>query len=84
MMSAIESTLYAHFSDGEADPLGTTILMIYSLNRDEMQKSAVETIQKYLQNIVDHPNEEKYLQIKRSNKVFTVTIQLTEFIKRFD
>lgn len=35
-------------------------------------KAAVETIGKYLQNIIENPDEPKYRRIRMSNKVFQV------------
>ncbi|KAM4807587.1 UBX domain-containing protein 6 isoform 2-T2 [Rhinophrynus dorsalis] len=53
------------------DPVHAAILKIHSLNKDgEKVKLAVETMAKYLNNIISHPDEEKYYKIKLSNKVF--------------
>lgn len=70
MMDAIKSMLYEHMP---ADPVGASIWLIYTFNRDDQQRTtAIETIRKYLQNIIDHPEEKKYLQINMSNKIFMV------------
>ncbi|KAL3082179.1 hypothetical protein niasHT_037817 [Heterodera trifolii] len=68
MYNAIECTLYEHMAD---EPLSASVWMLHTLCRDDEQRSAaLETIRKYLQNIIDHPNEQKYRQIRLSNRVF--------------
>ncbi|BET00799.1 UBX domain-containing protein [Nesidiocoris tenuis] len=49
----------------------TSCLMIHTLNknRDEVSQ-CVDTLCTYLNNIVQHPDEEKYRKIRLSNKVF--------------
>lgn len=50
--------------------------MIYTLNTSSNINQAVQTIQKYLSNIINNPGETKFCRIKMSNKVFTVIINL--------
>ncbi|XP_063239310.1 UBX domain-containing protein 6 [Bacillus rossius redtenbacheri] len=46
-------------------------LIIHTLNRSkEKVEQCVETLCKYLENIVQHPEEEKYRRIRESNRVF--------------
>jgi len=53
-----------------SEPAMTAALMIYTLNRSsEAVKQCVDTIGKYLENISNHPHEEKYRRIRASNKV---------------
>ncbi|KAM9329540.1 UBX domain-containing protein 6 [Gastrophryne carolinensis] len=61
------------------DPVSASIMKIHTFNKDrDKVKSGVETIAKYLSNIVDNPNEEKYCSIKLSNKVFQEKIACLE------
>ncbi|XP_072261167.1 UBX domain-containing protein 6 isoform X2 [Pyxicephalus adspersus] len=53
------------------DPISASIMKIYTFNKDQDKvKVGVETITKYLNNIIGNPNEEKYCSIRFSNKVF--------------
>ncbi|GMT24124.1 hypothetical protein PFISCL1PPCAC_15421 [Pristionchus fissidentatus] len=45
-------------------------LMITSLNQTEQRKIAMETIRKYLQNILENQSEPKFRKIRMSNKAF--------------
>ncbi|XP_068089936.1 UBX domain-containing protein 6 isoform X2 [Hyperolius riggenbachi] len=61
------------------NPVSASIMKIYTFNKDqEMVKLGVETVTKYLNNIIDNPNEEKYHTIKISNKVFQEKIKCLE------
>ncbi|XP_069818666.1 UBX domain-containing protein 6 [Dendropsophus ebraccatus] len=54
-----------------ADPISASIMKIHTFNKDrDKAKIGVETMAKYLKNIIDNPNEEKYKKIKIANKVF--------------
>lgn len=54
-----------------ADPISASIMKIHTFNKDrEKVKLGVETMARYLKNILGNPNEEKYQKIKISNKVF--------------
>jgi len=53
-----------------SEPAMTAALMIYTLNRSpDAVKQCIDTIGKYLENILMHPREEKYRRIRASNKV---------------
>ena len=53
------------------EPLMISITMIHTLNRDKQKVEAcINILCKYLQNIIDHPTEEKYLKIRKTNKIF--------------
>ena len=57
--------------DLEDEPLMISVTLIHTLNRDKIKKEAAITILcKYIQNIIDHPGEEKYRKIRKGNKVF--------------
>ncbi|XP_018121284.1 UBX domain protein 6 L homeolog isoform X1 [Xenopus laevis] len=61
------------------DPTSAAILKIHTYNKDrEKVKFGTETIAKYLNNIISHPEEEKYYKIKLSNKVFQEKISCLE------
>ncbi|XP_018099022.1 UBX domain-containing protein 6 isoform X2 [Xenopus laevis] len=61
------------------DPTTAAILKIHTYNKDrEKVKLGTETIAKYLNNIIIHPEEEKYCKIKMSNKVFQEKISCLE------
>ncbi|MCP9266336.1 UBX domain-containing protein 6 [Dirofilaria immitis] len=58
MREKVEKFLRTQLAD---DPLVASTLMIFSLN---------ETIQKYLRNLIENPDENKYHRIRVNNKVF--------------
>ncbi|XP_073450896.1 UBX domain-containing protein 6 isoform X1 [Aquarana catesbeiana] len=61
------------------DPITASIMKIYTLNKDQAKvKLGIETITKYLDNIIASPNEEKYRTIRFSNKVFQERIKILE------
>ncbi|XP_066917463.1 UBX domain-containing protein 6-like [Clytia hemisphaerica] len=58
------------------EPLMISVTMIHTLNRDKVKKEACITIlSRYIQNILDHPGEEKYRKIRKGNKVFQEKVQ---------
>ncbi|GBP89827.1 UBX domain-containing protein 6 [Eumeta japonica] len=57
----------------------TACLIIQSCNNNrEKVETCVETLCKYLDNIVSHPGEEKYQKIRMSNRAFTDRVQPIE------
>ena len=55
----------------EEEPEMTSALMIHTLNKNkEKVKICIDTLIKYLDNIISNPTEEKFLKIRQSNKVF--------------
>ncbi|KAM5193104.1 UBX domain-containing protein 6 [Mantella aurantiaca] len=61
------------------DPISASVMKLYTLNKDQEQvKMGVETMTKYLNNIIGNPNEEKYRAIRLSNKVFQEKINFLE------
>ncbi|CAH2986918.1 unnamed protein product [Chilo suppressalis] len=57
----------------------TACLMIQSCNNNrEKIDTCVETLCKYLENIIQHPDEEKYQKIRMSNRAFCERVQPIE------
>lgn len=53
------------------EPAMASALMIQTLNKDkEKVKVCVETLTKYLDNLINNPSEEKFRKIRLSNKAF--------------
>lgn len=68
MESAIHKFLLDHYED---EPEMMSALMIHTLNKDEEKvRVCVETLVKYLDNIISNPMEEKYWKIRLCNKAF--------------
>lgn len=53
----------------DGDSVVVSTLMIFSLNNEKRQMAS-ETLQKYVQNLIEHPEEPKYRRIRMSNKAF--------------
>ncbi|XP_063288651.1 UBX domain-containing protein 6 [Pelobates fuscus] len=67
-----------------SDPASASIMKIHTFNKDrEKVKVGVEIMTKYLDNIVGHPEEEKYRSIRMSNKVFQEKISHLEGAHEF-
>lgn len=67
MEAHIERFLLSQLAE---EPAMTAALMIQTLNKNaEQTKQCIETLGKYLDNVVEHPGEEKYQRIRCSNKV---------------
>lgn len=72
MVSYIEEFLLSQLAE---EPEMASALMIHTLNKDkEKVKVCVDTVCKYLDNIIGHPDEEKYRKIRVSNKAFSERI----------
>ena len=68
MESAIHRFLLDNYED---EPELTSALMIYTLNKNrEKINTCIETLNKYLDNIINNPTEEKFWKIRQSNKAF--------------
>lgn len=48
----------------------TACLIILNCNTKEKSAACVETLKKYFENIIQHPDEEKYRKIRKSNRIF--------------
>jgi UBX domain-containing protein 6 len=56
----------------------TPCLIIYNCNVKDKAEQCVETLIKYLENIVNHPDEEKYRKIRMSNRIFSEKVKPVE------
>lgn len=56
----------------------TACLIILNCNTKEKSTACIETITKYLQNIIQHPDEEKYRKIRQSNRIFCEKVRPCE------
>ncbi|XP_070536590.1 UBX domain-containing protein 6-like [Ptychodera flava] len=66
--SLIQECLLMKLAD---DPITASSTMIHTLNKDrDKVKVGVETICKYLDNIIGNPNDEKFRKIRTQNKAF--------------
>ncbi|XP_075217334.1 GDI interacting protein 3 isoform X2 [Lycorma delicatula] len=62
----------------------TACLIIHSCNKSrEKVEQCVETLSRYLENIIQNPDEEKYRKIRMSNKVFTEKVSGMEGAMEF-
>lgn len=48
----------------------TACLIIINCNTKDKATACVETLKKYVENIIQHPDEEKYRKIRMSNRIF--------------
>lgn len=69
MREKVERFLRTQLAD---DPLVASTLMIFSLNGPDKRENASEIIQKYLTNLIENPDENKYRRIRMNNKIFQV------------
>ncbi|XP_059153796.1 UBX domain-containing protein 6-like [Physella acuta] len=68
MERAIHRFLLENYED---EPEMTSALMIHTLNKNkEKVKICIETLIKYIDNIINNPTEEKYWKIRQTNKAF--------------
>ncbi|KHJ90399.1 PUB domain protein [Oesophagostomum dentatum] len=70
LMQALEEFLVSHLSSHDEDTVVPAVLLLYSLNKKQPKETAIETIGKYLQNIIENPDEPKYRRIRLSNKAY--------------
>lgn len=56
----------------------TACLIILNCNTKEKSTACIETLSKYLENIIQHPDEEKYRKIRKSNRIFAEKVQPCE------
>lgn len=68
----MEEAIHQFFLDNlEEEPVMTSALMIHTLNKNkDTVKVCIDTLIKYLDNIISNPSEEKFLKIRQSNKIF--------------
>ncbi|KAH6927694.1 hypothetical protein HPB50_007286 [Hyalomma asiaticum] len=68
LRSRIRQFLYEQMSE---EPGLTSCLLIHTCNSPQAKvDTGVETLCKYLNNIADHPSEEKYRRIRLNNRIF--------------
>lgn len=66
------------------EPEMASALMIQTLNKNkEKVKVCVETLSKYLDNLISNPGEEKFRKIRLSNKAFTERVRELEGTDEF-
>jgi len=77
MQHKIRDFLYSQL---ETEDRGlSACLIIHTLNKDaEKVKVCVDTLTKYLDNIIQNPSEEKFRKIRKSNKAFTERVSSLE------
>lgn len=56
----------------------TSCLIILNCNTKEKSTACIETLSKYLQNIIENPDEEKYRKIRQSNRIFCEKVRPCE------
>uniref|UniRef100_U5EUD8 Putative ubiquitin regulatory protein n=1 Tax=Corethrella appendiculata TaxID=1370023 RepID=U5EUD8_9DIPT len=76
----IKDFLYEQLSDEKGL---TACLIIYNCNTKEKAEQCVETMIKYLENIQNNPNEEKYKKIRMSNRIFCDKVRNVEGAMEF-
>ncbi|PAV59909.1 hypothetical protein WR25_12509 [Diploscapter pachys] len=52
------------------DGIISAIFMVYSLNHKQIKDTCIDTIGKYVSNILEHSDDPKYRKIKMSNRAF--------------
>ncbi|KAL3981755.1 PUB domain family protein [Acanthocheilonema viteae] len=80
MRKRVEHFLRTQLAD---DPLVASTLMIFSLNGPQKMQNASETIQKYLKNLIENPDESKYHRIRINNKIFQERVSCANGGKEF-
>lgn len=78
LMKDLEDFLADQAGEGQDSATVASVFMIYSLNKPQQKETAIETIGKYVQNILEHPGEEKYCKIRKSNKAFQERVAATK------
>lgn len=56
----------------------TACLIILNCNTKDKANACIETLKKYVENIIQHPDEEKYRKIRMSNRVFCEKVRPVE------
>ncbi|EFO24996.2 hypothetical protein LOAG_03490 [Loa loa] len=80
MREKVESFLRTQLAD---DPLVASTLMIFSLNGPDKKRITSETIQKYLRNLIENPDESRYRRIRVNNKIFQERVSCANGGKEF-
>jgi len=81
METAIHQFLLDNLED---EPEMTSALMIHTLNKNkEKVKVCIDTLMKYLDNIINNPTEEKFWKIRQSNKAFQERVACVQGTEEF-
>ncbi|XP_037949700.1 UBX domain-containing protein 6 [Teleopsis dalmanni] len=56
----------------------TACLIIHNCNTKEKAEDCIQTLTKYLENIINHPDDEKYCKIRMSNRIFSEKVRYVE------
>lgn len=67
----------------ESDPGLTSCLIIKNCNTLDKAEDCIETLKKYLQNIIVNPTEEKFQRIRKSNRIFSEKVAPAEGSSEF-
>ena len=78
MRNHIESCLYKEI---DSEPGMITATMMHTLNSTDKVRVCIETLNKYIDNILKSPSDEKYRKIKQSNKVFKERVAALKGVK---
>lgn len=62
----------------ESDPGLTSCLIIKNCNTLDKAEDCIETLKKYLQNIINNPTDEKFHKIRKSNRIFCDKVAAAE------
>ncbi|KAJ6641194.1 UBX domain-containing protein 6 [Pseudolycoriella hygida] len=61
----------------------TASLIIHNCNMKDKAEQCIETLTKYLENITNHPNDEKYRKIRMTNRIFAEKVKIVEGGREF-
>jgi UBX domain-containing protein 6 len=67
----------------DSDPGLTSCLIIKNCNTLDKAEDCIETLKKYLHNIINNPNDEKFHKIRMSNRIFCDKVANVEGSKEF-
>ena len=67
----------------DSDPGLTSCLIIKNCNTLDKAEDCIETLKKYLQNIINNPAEEKFHKIRMSNRIYSDKVATAEGSREF-
>ena len=67
----------------DADPGLTSALIIKNCNTLDKAEDCIDTLKKYLHNIINNPNDEKFHKIRKSNRIFCDKVAVAEGSREF-
>lgn len=62
----------------ESEPSLTACLIIHNCNVKDKAEACIETLSKYIENIVNNPEDEKYRKIRLTNRIFCERVRSVE------